>query len=62
MPLVVVGGIAAFDKFFEHLTFHGMPLPDEDLTIVINMDLGMPRQGKVACINLVGIAVLTEGR
>ena len=39
-----------------------MPLPNEDGAIVVKVHLGMPWQTVIAGVNLVGLAIIIEGR
>jgi hypothetical protein len=58
----IVRDAVPLNQLLELLTFDGMPLPDEDLIVVINVNLGIPGQAIAAGTDLIGIPMLIEGR
>src|SRR4051794_1791982 len=49
-------------QFLEFRAIHGVPLPDEDGSVVGNVDLGMPRRAVMTAGDLVRLAVVIESR
>ena len=61
--LLTIDGLAiTVVQLFKRLTLDGVPLPDENMAIIIDVHLCMPGQAVLTAMNLIRLAVLVEGR